>query len=171
MTIAAFLIMLLASLSGVVLTLLTLPGVWIILIVAIFVQFLWGEPQVYSWWTLAAALGLALLGEIIEFFASAVGSTRAGGGKSGAFGSIVGSLVGAIVGSIFIPVPLIGTVAGAVLGAGLGAILAERHIARRSWSHSYQIGQGAAVGRLISTVVKGVLAAAVGVILTVAVLL
>jgi uncharacterized protein len=171
MTIAALLIMLLASVCGVALTLLTLPGVWVILIVALFVQLLWGDPQVYSWWTLGAALALALVGEAVEFFASAVGATSAGGGTSGAVGSILGSLAGAILGSIFIPVPVAGTIAGAVLGAGLGAILAERHIARRTWSHSYRIGQGAAVGRLISTVVKVAIAAAVGVMLTVSTLL
>jgi uncharacterized protein len=171
MTIAAFLIMLLVSVCGVVLTLLTLPGVWVILIVALFVQLLWGDPQVFSWWTLGAALLVALLGEAIELASSALGATRAGGGASGAIGSIVGSLVGAILGSIFIPVPIVGTVVGGVLGAGAGAIAAERGISRRPWGQSYRIGQGAAIGRLISTIVKVGVAAAVGVMLTLAVLL
>ena len=171
MTIVAFLILFLASIAGTVLTLLTLPGVWITLIVAVFVQLLWGDPQVFSWWTLGAALGLALLGELIEFLASAVGASRAGGGRSGSVGSIIGSLLGAVLGSIFLPVPLVGTIVGAVLGAGIGAIIAERGISERPWGQSYRIGQGAAVGRLISVVVKGGIAAAVGVILTIAVLL
>ena len=60
------------ALAGIVLTLLTLPGTWLMLLVALLCQ-LW-RPEQFSWWTLGLALLLAVIAEIIEFFASAVGA-------------------------------------------------------------------------------------------------
>lgn len=171
MTFLAFAIVLITSLVGFALTLLTLPGVWLILAVAIVMQFAWGEPALFSWWTMAAALALALLGEIAEFGASAVGSTRAGGGTSGAVGSIIGSTIGALVGTFVIPIPIAGTIIGGVVGAGIGAIAGERGVSKRTWGQSCRIGHGAAWGRLIATVVKLGVTAAVGILLCIAVLL
>jgi uncharacterized protein len=170
-TILALAIIAIASLLGFILTLLTLPGVWLILTVAVVCQFAFGEPLLFAWWTLGAALGLALLGEAAEFGASALGAARFGGGRSGAIGSILGSTVGAIAGSFLIPVPVAGTIAGGVLGAGAGALLAERGISKRTWGQSCRIGQGAAVGRLIATIAKLGITAAVGILLCLAILL
>ena len=69
---------------------------------------LW-QPGMFSWWTIGVCTGLALLGEIIEFAAGAVGASRAGGSKTGAAGAIVGTLIGAVIGT-FIPPPVIGTI-------------------------------------------------------------
>lgn len=171
MILLAFFILLVTSLVGVALTLLTLPGVWLILAVAVAAQFAYGDPQLFSWWTLGAALGLALLGEVAELGASAVGATRCGGGRSGAVGSIVGSTIGAIAGTFLIPVPVAGTIAGGVIGAAAGAVAAERGLAKRTWGDSCRIGQGAAVGRLIATIAKLGVTAAVGILLTLAVVL
>lgn len=164
--ISAGLILLLASLAGVLLTLLTLPGVWLTLLVALLCQWLFGEPRLFNWWTLGIATGLALLAEVYEFVASAAGAAKRGGGRSGAIGSIIGAIVGAIGGSMVLPV--VGTLFGAVLGAGLGALVAERGIAKRTWGDAYSIGKGAAIGRFAATVVKALVAAAVGVVLTIA---
>jgi uncharacterized protein YqgC (DUF456 family) len=146
---------------------LTLPGVWLTLIVAIACQFLFGEPRLFDWWTLGICAGIAVLAEVYEFVSSAAGAAKSGGGRSGAIGSILGALGGAILGSFV--VPIIGTIVGAVLGAGLGALVAERGIAGRSWSQSYRIGQGAAVGRFAAMIVKTAVAAAVGLALFIAV--
>jgi uncharacterized protein len=169
MSFLAVIILLIASVAGLVLTLLTLPGVWLILAIALICQFAFGDPLLFSWWTLGIALALALLGEAAEFAASAIGAAGAGGGTSGAFGSIVGSTVGAIVGTFIIPIPIAGTIAGGVLGAGIGAVAAERGITRRPWGQSCRIGRGAAIGRLLATIAKLVIAAAVGILLTLAV--
>lgn len=165
MDIVAGLIVAIAALAGVVLTLLTLPGIWLTLAVALLCWW-WMGAAYYSPWTVAAALALGLLAEAVEFFASAAGATRAGGGRSGALGSVVGALIGAIAGSFILPI--IGTIAGAVLGAGLGAVAGERGIRGRSWREAARVGQGAMVGRFIALIVKVVLAAAIGVLLTVA---
>lgn len=166
---AAF-IVLLASLAGAFITLMTFPGTWLILLVALVCQWAFGDPRIFSWWTLGAMTGLALAAEVYEFLASAAGSTRSGGGKSGAIGSIIGAIVGAILGSFLVPIPIVGTFVGAVLGAGIGALVLERGIGKKSWTDSYTIGKGAAVGRFTATIIKGIIAAVIGVVLTVAAL-
>jgi uncharacterized protein len=171
MTIVWLLVISLAGLVGIVLTILTLPGVWVTLAVALICQLIaGGDPPLFSWWTLAAAFALAIAGEIIELIASAIGAARYGGGKSGAIGSIIGSTVGAIFGTFLIPIPIVGTIAGGVIGAALGAVMAERGCGGRSWGQSCRVGQGAAIGRLLSTVAKLAVAVAVTILLMIAIL-
>lgn len=163
---AAASIVILASLLGVLLTALTLPGAWLALVAAVLCN-LW-EPGLLAWETIACAFAAALLAEIIEFFASAAGAAKAGGSKRGALGSVVGSLVGAIVGAPFLL--LVGALIGAVIGAGVGALIAERGLAGRTWADSARIGRGAAIGRFWASLVKVALAAVVALILSVGVL-
>lgn len=146
---------------GWALALLTLPGVWIMLLAASLVNWLW-VPGVYSWWTIGACAGLALCGEIGEVVASAFGSKQFGGSGTGATGSVIGGLVGALVGTFAIPVPVIGTIVGSVVGAALGALVAERGIKGRTWGESHKSAAGAAVGRVAATVVKLAVAGVVG---------
>ncbi|MEQ8769193.1 MAG: DUF456 domain-containing protein [Phycisphaerales bacterium] len=155
--VSAAVIVIVASILGVGLTLITLPGTWAMLLVALVCK-AW-QPDLLSWWVLGIAAALALLAEAVEFFASAAGSRKAGGSRSGAVGSILGALGGAIAGTILLAfLPIIGTVIGAVAGAGLGASLAERGVAQRTWGESYRSGRGAAIGRAWSIVIKGAIA-------------
>jgi uncharacterized protein YqgC (DUF456 family) len=156
--IAAQVVVVLISLAGVLLTVMTLPGAWIALAAAVGCQF-W-QPGMFSWWTIGAAAGLAALGEILEVIASAMGASKAGASKKGAMGAVVGSIVGAIAGSFV--VPILGTIVGAVVGAGLGALVMERGVEGKTWSASAKAGSGAAVGRFAATVMKTVIASAVG---------
>lgn len=149
---------------GVGLVAVTLPGIWVAIVVAVLVD--WWRPEVMSLWVIVTAVVLAIIAEIVEFFASAAGSKRAGGTRSGAWGSLFGTIVGMIVGQIFIPIPIIGAIIGGVVGAGLGALFAERSIAERSWGDSWRSGRGAATGRAWSIVFKTAIAAVVAVLLT-----
>ena len=142
------------ALLGVVLTLLTLPGIWLMLLVAMLCT--WWQPDLYSLWTLAAVAIIALGAEIAEGLSSAAGSAKTGGSKAGIAGALVGSLVGLVAGTVFLVfIPLIGSIIGAVVGAGGGAVIAERGIAKRPWGESFRSGKGAAVGRALSTIIKG----------------
>lgn len=151
--------------ASVGLTLLTLPGTWVMVLVGLGVR-LW-QPEMLSWWTIAALLALASLGEILELFASAVGARRTGGSRAGGVGAIVGGLIGAIAGTPVFPV--LGTIIGAVVGAGLGALVVERGMGKRTWRESARSGLGAAQGRFIATVLKGVIAMVMALTLSVAV--
>ena len=158
-------IILVVSLVGVVMTLITLPGAWLIVCAAIACE-LW-QPGTFSWWTIGAAAGLGLAGEVLEIAASAAGAKRAGGTRRGAWGGVIGSLVGAIAGSAVLFFP-IGTILGAVVGAGVGAALMERTHKHQSWETSAKVGTGAAVGRFAATVIKTAITGVIGVGLSVA---
>ncbi|MFG0306205.1 MAG: DUF456 domain-containing protein [Phycisphaerales bacterium JB040] len=155
---------------GVLVTLITLPGTWMAVLVALIVK--WWRPELIDgWWAIGIAVGLAVLGEVAEFGAGAVGSRRAGGSRSGAAGALVGGLAGGVLGTVAIPLPVLGTILGAVIGAGVGAVLAERGHAGRTWGDSFRSGQGAAMGRAISVVVKGAISALIALVLTLSVLI
>lgn len=150
------------SLMGVLsvaLTLLTLPGMWALLVLATGLQ-IW-QPNLFSWWTIIACAGLALLAEVLEFVASAAGAAKGGASKKGALAAIVGSLVGAIVGSFFLPP--IGTILGAMLGAGIAVAWVETALNRRSMTDATKAAGGAAAGRLVATIIKGSLAVVVAI--------
>lgn len=165
MQLSAAILTVLVSLMGIGLTIFTLPGVWLAVAFAIGVKALW-QPQMFSYWVLGTAVGLAALGEIIEFFASMAGAAKAGASKPGRWGALVGAILGAIVGSLVLP--LVGTVVGAVVGAGVGAMAAERGIANRSWTDAAKSGQGAVIGRFVATLAKIGIAIAVAGLLSVA---
>ncbi len=161
----------LAGVLGVLLTAATLPGTWLNLAAAAGAQWWYwathGHELMFSWWTLGIALGLALIAEIVELAASAVGAQRAGGSKRGAMGSIVGGLVGAVVGTFVVPIPILGTIIGAAVGAGVGALVVERGVVGKGWRHSTRIGAGAAVGRLVATIAKTGFAVAIALMLAI----
>ena len=165
MLLTAGIITTLGAIVGVLLTAVTLPGIWMMLLVALLCQ-IW-QPTLYSWWTLGAVALISVGAEIAEGLSSAAGSARSGGSKQGVIGSIIGSIVGLIAGTILLAfIPLIGSIIGAIIGAGLGAVIAERGLARRTWGESFRSGRGAAVGRALSTVIKtGFAIAAAGVLI------
>lgn len=163
MDLLASIIITLFALLGVALVLLQGPGIWLALLVAVACQ--WWRGDVLSWWTLGAVALVAALAEVAEFAASAAGAAGAKGTEAGVWGAILGSIIGMILGMIWIPIPIFGSVLGAIIGAGLGALIAERGVSNRTWKESAAVGGGAAIGRLMSTVVKTAFAALAAVIL------
>ncbi|MFP4144389.1 MAG: DUF456 family protein [Phycisphaeraceae bacterium] len=152
-------LLLLVNAGGVALVALQMPGTWLMLLCTAIVAGWradwwmgydgWGAMLAagpITLWTLLFLLGLAVLGEIIEFIAGAAGAAKAGGSKRGAAGAIIGGIVGAILGTAAIPIPVVGTLVGAALGAGAGSILGDLW-AGREWDITWAAGRGAAIGR------------------------
>lgn len=153
-----------------------LPGNWMVVGVTALYAFLIpdGPRTDVGWVVVIVLLVLALLGELIEFSAGAVGTSSVGGSKRGAalslFGSLIGGFVGIPVGAM-IPIPVVGVVVAillcASLGALLGAVLGEQWKGR-DMEESLRIGNVAFWSRLAGTLGKvwigaimmGVLAAA-----------
>ncbi|QDV27413.1 DUF456 domain-containing protein [Aureliella helgolandensis] len=139
-----------------------MPGNWGIVLMALACWFFF--PQEYRGYVgLLALLGIvaaALLGELLEFAASALGASRLGGSKRGAALALVGSLAGA-VGGLFlgalVPPPILGSVLVSLLlgasGSFVGAAAGERW-AGKDWESSLNIGSAAFWGRLLGTVGK-----------------
>lgn len=130
-----------------------LPGNWLMVVsTCLFAWWKW-ESGVFSWPLLAVVTAMALIGELIEFFAGAGGAKKAGAGWMGAGAAIVGAALGAIAGTAVIPVPLFGTLLGVCFGAGLLTWSAER-TAGRPKEHSVRSGVGAGTGVLVGIVGK-----------------
>ncbi len=152
----------LVALTGWLANVLGMPGNWLIVLCALGCAW-WGpESRLWnvSWSIVAAIIIVALLGELLEFAASAIGARRLGGSKRGAVLALAGSIVGAITGLFFgSAVPVVGNVVASLLlggfGAFCGAILGERW-AGKDWNDSIEIGNAAFWGRLLGTVGKAV---------------
>lgn len=147
-----------------------MPGTWLLLALAAGIELadgLWLPPErstTFSWWTLAACLALAILGEILEAGAGAVGAKRAGASRRGVIAAVIGGIVGAIAGAPFGFV--VGSFAGAAIGTFLGALVAELTRPGAKPSASLRPAWGATVGRILGTLSKIPVAIAVWITLT-----
>lgn len=138
-------------LGGLVLTVMTLPGLWLMVASAAGYAIL-THFQYIGWRTLAVLLVWAGIAEIVEITSSGAGAKKAGGSGRGLWGALIGGIVGGIWLS-FIPIPVISTLAGVCLGTFLGAMIGELTVDQRL-GRSAWIGFGAAKGRLVGTFVK-----------------
>jgi uncharacterized protein YqgC (DUF456 family) len=141
--------------------LLSLPGTWILLGLAVIVELADGtylpgeEPVTFGWLLLGICTGLAVLGEVIETGAGAAGAKLGGATRRGVIGAIVGGIAGAILFTPLIPIPVVGTLLGALIGTFLGAFLGEVTSERqRHPNETLQAALAAAVGRLAGTLGK-----------------
>lgn len=160
----AIVVFVLSALVALGLVVLSLPGVWMLALMTVLTEIFFED--LFSWWTIAAVLALAVIAEVVDTMASAAGAKKAGGSRRAMFASIVGAIAGGILGSFV--VPILGTIVGAVLGAGLAAGVLEStkryhdiegdSVKSRSWN----VGVGAAKGRAVAIMVKGVIALLVG---------
>jgi uncharacterized protein len=162
--------------AGWLLTLFSLPGNWIIVLSS--ALFAWLVPANdesgigMSWIAVLILVILAVVGEVIEFTAGALGASRAGGSKRGAvlaiFGSVIGALIGAFVG---LPIPVVGSVVAAILFAGCGALVGAmlgEWWKGRDLAQALEVGQGAFWGRLLGALAKTTVASIMAVVAIVA---
>jgi len=104
-----------------------------------------------SWQLLLVLLGIALVGEFIEFLVGTFYAAKQGASKSGVIMAFVGGLVGAWLGNqIF---PILGAVLGSFVGAFFGAVSGEYYNEQRL-EPSLRIGGYAFLGRLIAIFIK-----------------
>jgi uncharacterized protein YqgC (DUF456 family) len=151
----------LLALVGLVLTPLGLPGLWVI--VAGVLTYGWlTEFRTVSVGIIALVVGLAFLGELLEYWVGFRYTRIYGGSKSAGWGALLGGIAGAIVG---MPVPVLGSVIGAFAGSFVGAVAFEWLHSRRGPT-AVRAGWGALAGRAVSAAVKtalGLVIAVVGV--------
>lgn len=142
------------------LNLIALPGNWLSVgLVALYSVFGPDEGRIAIGMTAAVtAFAMALLGEIFEFAAGAVGAKKAGASRRATLYAMIGSMLGAMIGAfIGVPVPLIGSVIAAVLFGGIGAMAGAMYgewSDGRSWRENWMIGQAAFWGRTVGTLGK-----------------
>jgi uncharacterized protein len=149
---------------GLVLVPLGLPGLWVMVAGVIAYGWLTDFHSV-GVATIAAASGLALLGEIIETWLGFRFARTFGGSRRAAWGALGGGIVGAVMG---VPVPILGSVIGAFLGSFAGAALLE-YSSSRTPETAVRAGWGAVLGRAAAAAAKtalGVVIAALAVFAT-----
>src|SRR6059036_2971705 len=155
------LLLALCCIVGLVLVPLGLPGLWIMVAGIIGCGWLTDFHSV-GVATIAIALGLAFLGEVVETWLGFRLARTYGGSRRAAWGALVGGLVGAVTG---VPVPIIGSVIGGFIGSFAGAALFE-YAHSRTADTAVRAGWGAVLGRAAAAAVKialGVVIAVLGV--------
>lgn len=159
MSYAAAIVFVLVGLLCVGLVAVGLPGLWILLAVAVGLELtdhLWLDPTLpvlFGWLPIVLAVGLGVIGEILEFVTGALGTKVGGGGRRGMVGALVGGLLGALVGSGFLPI--IGTLLGALVGTFIGALVGEMTGAEAKQSReALPAALAATAGRIVGTVAK-----------------
>jgi uncharacterized protein YqgC (DUF456 family) len=145
---------------GLVFVPLGLPGLWVMVGGVLAYGALTGFRTI-GIATMAIVLGLAFLGEIVEWWVGFGLTERYGGSRRSGWGALVGGIVGAMVG---VPVPIVGSVIGAFLGAFAGAALFEYSVSRAP-TVAVRAGWGAVLGRAAGAAAKialGVVIAVIG---------
>jgi uncharacterized protein YqgC (DUF456 family) len=137
----------LAVVVGLLLDMLGLFGNWIILGAVVIAWVATGFEH-FGWVGLLFMTGLAVLGEVLEFFAAGYGAAKFGGGRGTFFAALVGCLAGFGLGTTVIPIPLVGNLIGACLGAFLAATLYEYIQMERQVHQAMWTGFGAALGKV-----------------------
>jgi len=152
----------------------SLPGNWFIVgLAALFVVAMDSGNQAAGLnWEAVAIVGLmAAGGEAVEFVAGAAGAAKQGGSRRAVALALLGTFVGSIAGAVMgVPIPLIGPLIGALAGAAAGAFLGA--YLGEMWKHglsekSFEVGVGAAVGRVLGTMGKLLIGAVMIVVLAV----
>jgi len=131
------------ALTGVILTVFTLPGVWLVYI-SVFILALVGKFTVITPLILIILFVLTLLSTFVDNILVALGAKKLGGSKWGMIGAILGVIVGVIIGNI----------PGMFIGSILGATVFELLFAKKDFNTSLKAGFGSFLGVLASIVFK-----------------
>ncbi|NTV78349.1 MAG: DUF456 domain-containing protein [Clostridiales bacterium] len=140
------------SLAGLVLTVINLPGIWLIfgasLVAGIMDKFQHLTPII-----LVVLFILCLASTFADNIAAALGAKKFGGTGWGMAGAVIGGIVGMFIGGIW----------GIFLGPLVGAVLFEMLFAKKDMTTSLKAGWGTFIGILISMILK--LGLSVGIII------
>jgi uncharacterized protein len=177
MEILAAILLALVLAAGWVLQLVGLPGNWLIVAAVALYAWLIGPDAATAlgWPAVIAILVLAIIGEVVEFAAGALGVTAVGGSRRGALLAIVGSMIGGILGLfVGLPIPVIGSLIAAIVFGGLGALAGA--VVGETWKGhdfdtSLEIGKAAFVGRVLGIAGKMIICTLLVVVALAAVIL
>jgi hypothetical protein len=139
------------------LTVLGLGGNWVLVGVALVVK-LTGLGDL-SWTWFAVAVGIALVGEVVEAVLGLAVVAKKGGTRWGLIGMFVGGIAGAVLGAPVVP-PL-GSVIFAFVGSFVGGGAGEYLRSRRA-DEALRVGFWSFVGRSVATM--GKVAAGLGIV-------
>jgi uncharacterized protein YqgC (DUF456 family) len=129
----------------------SLPANWMLIALAVAWKYMSTAADQMNFGFFALLVGLAVLGELLEFGLLALKAKKYGSSNTGLFAGLVGAIIGAIMGAPFLFG--LGALFGALVGAWLGCYLMEL---LRGGGHAKAMhaAMGALVGRFLGTVCK-----------------
>ena len=131
------------AIGGIILTLFSFPGVWLIYIAIVVLAFM-GGFAVITPVILIVLFFLSLLSTFIDNITVALGAKSMGGSKYGMAGAVIGLMIGSITGGIV----------GMLIGSFLGAVLGEYLFSKKDANGSLKAGIGSFLGIVTSIVLK-----------------
>lgn len=143
MNILIYILLGILAVGGILLTLLSLPGVWLVYIAVVILAFM-GGFAVITPVILVVLFLLSLLSTFIDNITVALGAKTMGGSKYGVIGAVIGLMLGSIAGGI----------AGMLIGSFLGAALGEYLFSKKDAHGSLKAGFGSFLGVITSIVLK-----------------
>lgn len=129
----------------------SLPGNWVMLVLALIWKWIHPETMDVGWSFFILLFTLAAIGEILERASQVVGGQRLGATKKGIWGAFFGAIVGSIIGAGFLFG--IGAIPGAFIGAYGGGLLMELNQGR-PFPESHRAAVGSVIGTVLGMVVK-----------------
>lgn len=136
-------------LIGLLLVPLGLPGLWLMVLGIIGYGWATGFVSIGAS-TIAWAVGLAFLGEILEAWVGFRYARKFGGSRRAGWGALLGGFAGALFG---VPIPVVGSVVGSFAGSFVGALVVE-YLGRSRTATAIGAGWGALLGRIWATAAK-----------------
>jgi uncharacterized protein len=133
------------ALSGLVLTLLDFPGIWLVFLSTVVVAALTGFETITPL-LLIILFFVSLLSTFIDNIVVALGAKKMGASKWGMLGAILGGIVGLMIGNIV----------GFLFGPLVGATLFELIFAHKDLNQSLKSGMGSLIGLFVSVLLKTV---------------
>lgn len=150
----ALVVLILFCVAGLLLIPLGMPGNFVILAGALVYNLLEWSMAV-GLVVLGVLLGLAVLGEVLEYVLGMKLAENRGTSRPAVWGAVAGGIVGALVG---VPVPVIGSVIGLFVGVCAGALLVEL-VRGKDLAAAFSSALGAFYGRLGAIFAKMLLGA------------
>jgi len=135
------------SLIGLGLTLISIPGIWLIFLSTVLVALVNGF-EIITVTTLIVIFLISLASTFFDNILNLLGVKVFGGSIWGMVGAIIGGLVGLFVGGIL----------GLILGPMIGAAVFEFTLSRKNIKDSIKSGLGTFLGLLLSILLKSVVA-------------
>jgi len=157
-----------------------LPGTWMLLLLAVILELADGyllggagtatAPVTFGWWLIGGGVAMAVVGEVLDLAAGALGAKQGGASRRGVLGAFLGGMGGALFGTFLLPIPLVGTLVGALAGTFFGALVGEMNDPeqKRSADEALKPAAAATIGRVLGTIGKAGIASVVWMVLSVA---
>jgi len=141
----------LLSLGGLLLSVLSISGTWLVLVAALLSAFLTGAGQFPGWITLGAMLALCICVELFEWTAASWGVRRCGGSTAAGWMALLGSIGGMILGNMLFPI--IGGLLGMMIGSFTLVYWVEKRRLQHT-THAKHIATGAVLAGISVLLVK-----------------